>query len=749
MKTVLTNPSINVASIKASLPEAWHGFASFHNRILADAARKARDVQKSRLGLHVVRGEGGPPTVPDRAGALADRIVDTLYGDTRPRAVPPEIAHLVEPVAMHIAVMSRPLFNLGITGTKTIPKGLLLNFRGPGASTSWAVTTEDAEAQRGAFISRVRARRLTEHGWDAHTTTVDLTSKDLEGKGKGIGWEPVVGVEDPMEYLASIYKVVQNKAQFERSQAASEQARLDALKDEAPYIATVFREETGEDRVDDTFAGRVLRALFKHYDLPLTVRVRRYSMASGMDLEATAQPTDYFEVEALVNRINAVLPGAARIGRSDNAGEGQRAWVHLQHGLYLREHEDRSDYQTDYHDPGGDRIAAAAVPMLRKLIRQAKARDEKRAAARAKDAPPSPDKVTVKDGDFYLAFEGDTRDMTVYQIQRSMGIPVLMARKFLSERSIGPVSSGRTPSGGTYYTPSFDSKTLPAPWATPAKMRGKYDDRLQDYVGGLGGIEVRRVLEHFGLWTPGANIFRRQVSAGTTATPLPLDTVPTRRNPSSNEDVREIARRVYAARRDPSLRDAETTRWELVIEKSTHGFKSKSGRDIPGFTDEEKAIARPLKRALKGYRGSTRPPKPPKPPGWRAERAERLREYRLYKELNYVYLHEAVDEIVSAAVEAGARIEHRSPSGTIYLQTPDGRRLRVSDHVVPETGERSFNVAQGGFSWRDAPHLSEYNADVRATQLVPYAKDGEHVRKSSLEEDLQQVREWATYEGGE
>lgn len=47
----------------------------------------------------------------------------------------------------------------------------------------------------------------------------------------------------------------------------------------------------------------------------------------------------------------------------------------------------------------------------------------------------------------------------------------------------------------------------------------------------------------------------------------------------------------------------------------------------------------------------------------------------------------------------GFRREHASEASAYYLRDSDGARVRVSDHEVPETPEREYNAANGGFSW--------------------------------------------------
>jgi hypothetical protein len=135
-----------------------------------------------------------------------------------------------------------------------------------------------------------------------------------------------------------------------------------------PYVGRVFREvatplwfATTPYRIySDTYAARVLRKLATKLGLPITFKVRRYSMASGMDLESTRTLTSQDR-----DAINAVFPGAVMQRYMYDGTQGYT----LQNSFYLKEQEDRSDRMTDYHDPGGDRIARARVPDLEAMIR--------------------------------------------------------------------------------------------------------------------------------------------------------------------------------------------------------------------------------------------------------------------------------------------------------------------------------------------------------------------------------------------
>jgi hypothetical protein len=56
--------------------------------------------------------------------------------------------------------------------------------------------------------------------------------------------------------------------------------------------------------------------------------------------------------------------------------------------------------------------------------------------------------------------------------------------------------------------------------------------------------------------------------------------------------------------------------------------------------------------------------------------------------------------VYRALNQIGLRREHTSRSGSAYYSDPAGKiRVRVSDHHVPETAERDYSAANGGWSW--------------------------------------------------
>ena len=300
-------------------------------------------------------------------------------------------------------------------------------------------------------------------------------------------------------------------AQFVAEKAARDARDAAARNQRTPYIATVMREADVPN--DDVIAGRALRKLFRHLGVPLTTSVRRYSMASGMNLAWTGPKLhgDLSAIRAAVQQINDVLPGQASIG-----GEHTDApWLNLRESIYLYEREDASDWQTDYYSPGGTRIRREHVPALYAFLVQV--RDDERAKRERKQADAEghrPEPVTVREGDFYVKFASG--HAWVYRVQSMTGIPV-----------IGTTGSGKWRSAYAYrkaargYTPDPDKPSAPAPWFTPARVTGKFDNTVRAYIGG-NAAPVKALLERFGFWTPGARIFHGSVVVGRDDVPLPI-----------------------------------------------------------------------------------------------------------------------------------------------------------------------------------------------------------------------------------
>lgn len=686
-----------------TLPRNWQTFARFHDRelraIVSDHVRQARD----RLGLQVVRGEG-VPTQADPLEGIVEELTRKMLGDDRPRVVDPDAAHLINAVDFKIASMMPGVFLVMAENLKTIPDGLLVKLSGPYNRDNIGVVVEETPAPRGAQAVPTRGaqavptkiRRLTEHGW-GDIETIHLTETALRGERKGIGWNVVVGLEDPMKFLGDWQRSVRRREQFDREQKAAEDARLTALASEAPYIETIFREE-GADKLGDAFYGRVLRALFKHYDLPLSTSVRRYSMASGMSLgfDDAKVPKDEAGIQALVDRINAVLPGYAEV-RYDRYGDGH-AFLSVRSSLYFYEHEDRSDYHTDYHDPGGTRIAATAVPTLRKLIRAAVKREEARKAKRAAKQPPAPVKQVARGGDFYVSFDDSDSGMSIYKVGGVPLVSTLGKQKARSAFAYKPHPSKRG-----RYTMDQDKGHLPAPWATPAKVRGRFDYETKTYSGGVGGTEIPKLLAHFGFWTPGARVFRRSVSAGSEGDAFDVvePAAPLRANPSG--EVLEFVRSLK-----PLKRPMNPTRRARMIEQVALEF------GLPHDTAEVK-----LRRSIGALRAELRSRPPVHEPG-----------------PDRIHYADALDTIITAAVDAGAHIEHVSKSGSTYLTRRDGRKLRVADHTVPATHERGHKA-----SWAQDPLFG--GGPSMGEDIVVRSRDGYTLSQSQLQRYIERATAWA------
>jgi hypothetical protein len=53
------------------------------------------------------------------------------------------------------------------------------------------------------------------------------------------------------------------------------------------------------------------------------------------------------------------------------------------------------------------------------------------------------------------------------------------------------------------------------------------------------------------------------------------------------------------------------------------------------------------------------------------------------------------DRVVAEEIAAGATVTHISDRASVYLRRPDGTRIRVSDHLLPETDARRWSREAG------------------------------------------------------
>ena len=182
-------------------------------------------------------------------------------------------------------------------------------------------------------------------------------------------------------YLELVMPDPEHRAAFvarcaeEPRRRAEEARRIEEAKEQdrrniGPWFADLEAAHAPCDRnhgtgyVPDTIEAKVIRrALRELAGVKVTVKVRRYSMASGLDFGG-----DFTEDEAA--RVNAVFPGCA-VSRNYRDFEtnqpGPTTWEACG-SLHPRAREDQSDYRSDYHSPGGFRVANAYLIDVSRIL---------------------------------------------------------------------------------------------------------------------------------------------------------------------------------------------------------------------------------------------------------------------------------------------------------------------------------------------------------------------------------------------
>lgn len=166
------------------------------------------------------------------------------------------------------------------------------------------------------------------------------------------------------------------KAEAAAAVIAAAEEETAAARDVGPYYADLVErvvnlkggsrdKRMSNYNLDDTTDAKILRQLLKEaVGVTASITVRRYSMATGMNF---GPPKGHKWTEAEARKIAAVLPLQVH-DRTTHEGE---KWIDVGTSIYPHAKEDRSDFQSDYHSPGGPRIATAYVPLAMKLIAKA------------------------------------------------------------------------------------------------------------------------------------------------------------------------------------------------------------------------------------------------------------------------------------------------------------------------------------------------------------------------------------------
>ena len=175
---------------------------------------------------------------------------------------------------------------------------------------------------------------------------------------------------DPERRAAFVARCAEEPARRAEEARRIEEAKEADRRNIGPWFADLEAAHAPCDRnhgtgyVPDTIEAKVIRrALRELAGVKVTVKVRRYSMASGLDFGG-----DFTEDEAA--RVNAVFPGCA-VSRNYRDFEtnqpGPTTWEACG-SLHPRAREDQSDHRSDYHSPGGFRVANAYLIDVSRIL---------------------------------------------------------------------------------------------------------------------------------------------------------------------------------------------------------------------------------------------------------------------------------------------------------------------------------------------------------------------------------------------
>lgn len=261
----------------------------------------------------------------------------------------------------------------------TLAVGTWLYLHGPGGTPDCGVVVEVGEdppdhvvydlsftTGRGRCCPRTRALVRWDGGtadprWESHIDTATLEGYN-ESNGL-TGYHGFLAARFPDYATRAAFVAHRREAPARRAEEA--QRIEDEREADRRNIGPWFRDLTdaigerdgGGGYVPDTIEAKVIRRAVREIaGVKIKVTVRRYSMASGLEFNGR-----FSEDEA--ERINAIFPGiVTRYERrtSDDWNDPARVVTfEACGGLYPRAREDRSDLQSDYHAPGGFRVANA------------------------------------------------------------------------------------------------------------------------------------------------------------------------------------------------------------------------------------------------------------------------------------------------------------------------------------------------------------------------------------------------------
>lgn len=216
-------------------------------------------------------------------------------------------------------------------------------------------------------------RVVTEY--DPKRDSAQLATREIKLHGYGPELtEWFTGLKDPtgrIGYRLVLYRG-ENRATLKNMIAARRMAlrrkEVDAEKREAeqkdiasrtPWLADVI---SAVGRPYDAVQAKIIMRYLKNHGVKASIRVRRYSMASGLDFNSArkddrGQRLPWTQDEAAA--ISRLL-----IGQTRTRHDGTLA---VDDDIHPMAHEDRSDSRSDYYDPGGVRVPIENVPLIQQI----------------------------------------------------------------------------------------------------------------------------------------------------------------------------------------------------------------------------------------------------------------------------------------------------------------------------------------------------------------------------------------------
>lgn len=268
------------------------------------------------------------------------------------------------PTASNVVPFRRPTADLSRVGP-----GLWLYVQHPGGAPDAVVLVRRVEDRWGAHWIGLtdggagRETRIEEHALDHARLSALRVGNYLEQLGYLDTVQP-----DAERREAFVASCRQRPAERE---AAALRAREEAARVErevGPWFRDIEDGLTGGtgDRIPDTVEAKAIRRFLASVGVRAAVRVRRYSMASGLDF-GPGYAGEWTDTDAEI--IARVFPGVAsrRSHYDRETGENVDRWS-VDGSIYPHKRADGSDLQSDYHDPGGFRVAPAYVLALSVIL---------------------------------------------------------------------------------------------------------------------------------------------------------------------------------------------------------------------------------------------------------------------------------------------------------------------------------------------------------------------------------------------